>query len=636
MKIFRWKGLIGFVVVILLIGGGSYFFAAPLAKTALESAGKSALEVPVTIDNVGLSLDPIGFKVEGVQIPDKEDFNKNSVIVAQAIADIELWKLLRGKVQINDLSVTGIQFDQVRASPWEPIQKDEPKAESESKQEESVAEEKEPSRTDQLLADAKSSIPSADELLEREKQNLLTPQLSEQVKEKNDANSKAIQDNLKEIPSKKELDGYKKEIQQLLSDDIKSLNDFNRRKKRLEQIQKELKADAKAVQDTAKSVDKGQKDLRTGISELTQAPKEDLQSLKDRYQFNETGAQNLGELVFGNEVREWTDKALVWYDRIKPFLNSKDEKEAEPDRDGGRFVAFPTDRPDPDFWLKNSLMTATLETGFLEIQVQDVASDFNEIGKPASLLVTSESISGSGPFKLEGSVGLGDEKFDITWDRLAVKNERIIKSSELEIDLKKATGFMTGVATVVDGKIDLDIKTDFKNSRFDASGNGLMNRELAKAMEGITEFDLEILGDGPVRDMEIEVKSNIERQVSSAFNDRLKEEQDQLIKDVEKRLQAELEKELGPLKAELTKLDNQKAELAGKKKEIETMAKAKLKDWEAQQKAKLDAEKKKAEAEAKKKAEEARMKLEKEKKKAEEEAKKKAQEELKKGLESLF
>ena len=54
---------------------------------------------------------------------------------------------------------------------------------------------------------------------------------------------------------------------------------------------------------------------------------EDIKRLKDKYLFSPKAVGNITGLIFGPEYREWIEKGIAWYKKIKPMLESLPEKE---------------------------------------------------------------------------------------------------------------------------------------------------------------------------------------------------------------------------------------------------------------------------------------------------------------------
>jgi len=628
-KFIRWWGFIGFAVVSGLIFGGWFLFAGTLAKLTVEKSATSMLSVPVTVESASFTLDPLGFRFNQLQIPDKDRLDYNEVVIESAVAEVDFWKMVRGKIIINDLLVTGMVFDQPRSSPWEVLPQTIGKDTTGGVQGAENTEE-EPS----ALQNSLQSLPSVSEVLGRE--SLKTRAQGEQLKETVASAKQELSAKAKAVPSNADLKQYQQRLTDLTKGDFKDLDDFKKRKAELDKIKADLAKDKQALTALQTAVKENSQQINQDVSALKSAPGEDLNNLKDKYQLNQEGLLNLTQLLFGEQIRDYSETALTWYERIKPFIPEGGEEEVEPERTEGRFIPFPTNKPDPDFWLKRAALDAQSGNKILAISLTDATSHFDAVKKPAVLEVLSGAQEA---FKLDGQLQPGLQDYQLNWRGLAVKGAKLIDSDDLSVALKQSKVSIAGKSQVKKGVIDLVLDANFSGATFATQGQGLLATELNAALASIQQFKVTAKATGKLQNLKLSVSSDLDKKVSGEFKKSIAAKQKQFQQELESKLKAEAETLLAPARQELARLDKQKTALQNQAKELESMLATQLEDFAAQQKAKLDAEKAAAEAAAKAKAEELKRKaeaekarLEAEKRKAEEEAKKKAEEELKNKL----
>lgn len=596
-KWIRWPGLLGFVILIALIVVGWLLFAGVAAKAAIEASGRAALDLPVTVEEVNLSFNPIGFDMKNLQVPDPNDRNQDQLVLRQGFAEINLGKLLRGKVVIEHLQVNDMLFNQPRQTPWEPLpveQKEEPKAQASSATADDDSKESKPSPLAGMV-----QMPSIDELLGSD--TLLVNQQSEKLKQTTAQAEKNISDALAEVPTEQDLTNYQAQFQKITGTPIKDLDDFRQRQKQLAELKNNLQQEQKDIQNARSTIDDELSAIRSGTQSLSQAPSKDLAALREKFQFNNTGLNNLSQMLFSEQLQHWLSTADTWYQRLEPYL-PEGEDEPKPVRVSGRDVLFPTDQPDPGFWLKEAAINATNNNQAVNITLQDFTSDYDQVKQPALLTVRQEL--NNRKFALNGEFVPNLQQFDLSLTGVGVNNTSLIKQPDMNVSLQKSDLEVTGNATIKKGVLNLTVNNDFDNADFVSSGSSTLAKELSRALANIDQFRITATAKGKLNGLAIGLKSDLDKQLSSAFNQRIKEEQAALEKELKDRLQQQADQALAPVKEKLAEFEQQKAALQAKLKEAEAMMKQELEDFEARLR---------KEAEEKRKAAEAALQAEKEK-----------------------
>src|SRR5690606_14202570 len=108
-----------------------------------------------------------------------------------------------------------------------------------------------------------------------------------------------------DLMTSKQLKAYQDEIKKLTSEDLKSLDDFNTRRKRLSEINDELRKEKQKVSDLKNAYSDAYKELSAKLKEVKDAPSQDLKNLKNKYKLDADGAANIAGLLFGGDASEW-------------------------------------------------------------------------------------------------------------------------------------------------------------------------------------------------------------------------------------------------------------------------------------------------------------------------------------------
>lgn len=622
----RWSGLAAFIVISLVLVALFWFVAGPLIEKGIESFGSDAADAKVEVDSVSLSLSPLGFVIHGLTVADSRKPMTNVLQLDKATAELELAPLFLGKAIISDLAVDNLQFGTARTTSGA-LEK---KAVKEDEAEQVAAQEEAASSFSSV------DLPSAEEILARE--SLRTEQAGTEFQQSYSSNKNAVDNALSNVPDDKALSQYEQEIKALTSGSFKSLDDFKARKKKLDELKARFKNDKAAIATAKKAVAEARSDISDKLKALKAAPGEDLDSIRGKYQLSAGGAANVSALLFGEEAGEWAEKALYWYEKVKPYL-AKDESDSAAEEESpkaprdGRFVHFPSDNPWPGFLLRNAQLTASTASGNLLISAQDITSEPRVLGRPTRVL-----INGSGLKQVE------DMSVDIVLDHrktpgtdtltLNIKDWQLHDMNLGVAGAKLASSLVQvqGLAVVSQGKLNAQSDAQFGRTQFSSKGKTTFAKELGLALAKVQQFDVNAKASGKITSPDFSLGSDLDKQLNAAFGARLKDKQAELEAKLQARLEQKLQSYIGDYGGKLGEFNQLDGTLDQRLNKVSELAGQNLEDYQAQKEreAREKSEREKAEAKAKLDAEKAAAKAEAERKKKE------AAEKAKDKLKNLF
>ncbi len=606
-KWIRWSGLLGFAAIVALLVALIAIALPWIIKFSIEFTGTKIAGAKVTLDDVDVTASPFGVKLVHLQVADAREPMQNLVEFDLAKADLELAPLLIGKAITNELSVSNLQFHTARTESGAlPVK------------EKKVKDPSEPSATQKIMEE----LPSADEILARE--TLKTPQAAEQLQTTWKDSSAAVDKAISDVPDEKALKKYEQDIKAITSGRLESVEDFQQRKAKLDELKKQFKADKKALSDARDTVQTSRKELSTALSDLKAAPGQDMAYLKDKYALSGAGAANMTGLLFGDDAANWAREALYWYEKVKPYLDAggADTEEAaveeKPPRMTGQFVNFPTADPWPDFMIRTAYITGPLDGGKLKIEGRDITHQQAVTGRPTVFTATGVDLQ---------SIGNLDAKLTLNHTRAPGKDTFTMSISDWKMaplplgvagaELASSRVQLTTKAEVISGELAADAKAKVTSARFSGDGKTLFAKELNQALAGINQFSVNAGANGPLLSPDISLGSDLDRQLQAAFNKRIKAKQDELEARLKKKLNEQVDQVAGKYANELKQLaamdgslqdrlnalqEMASTELESFKEQQEREAREKLDKEKAEAKAKADAEKKKQEDELKDKA----------------------------------
>lgn len=569
----RWWGLIVFAVI---FGGGAAFFifaAGPLAKLSIEKVGTMVNGALVEVDSASVTFNPLGLKVKGLQVTDAKEPMRNTLELDQAVAELELAPLLIGKGIIRELSVDGLEFGTPRKRSGA-VEK--PKKEKKDDK---------PNAIQKALSNVE--VPSAKEIIANEQ--LTTDNAGKAFKESYETNKKIIDEKLDAVPDESALKAYEDEIKAITSGKIESIEDFQKRKAQLDDLKKRFKQDQEAIAEARQAVKTGREEISTALKELKDAPGNDLAAIRDKYQLNAGGAANLTATLFGSEAGDMAAKALHWYEIVKPYLASSGDddetvKEEKRVRDSGRYVHFATNDPWPSALLRHSHMTAAVSAGLISIEAKDLTHEPKVLGRPALVdvegveLHSMDSVTANLVFDHTKKPGKDSLKLNIVnWQPVDFKlGMGDIKLTSAKVQIKAD-------ANVVRGQLEAQGDADFGQAGFVGGGKTFVEKELGLALKNIKEFNVHADAKGRVALPKVSISSDLDRQLSAAFKQRINAKQDELEAELKQELNARLEKALGDHADVLTELQQVEGGLDAKLDKLKDMASSELKDFKQQQ-----------------------------------------------------
>jgi uncharacterized protein (TIGR03545 family) len=601
-KWIRWSGLAGFIAVVGIIAALFIFLLPFLIKSGIEFAGTKLAGAKVTLDDADVTLSPLGVRLQGLQVADARAPMMNLLEFDEAVADLELAPLMIGKAISNELSVSNLRFHTER--------------ETSGALEVDIEETEEDSPS--LKEKASEALPSVDEILARE--TLTTPQAGEALKSSWSENSQRIDQAFDKVPDDNSIASYEEQIQDITSGRLESLEDFRQRKEKLDRLKKQLKEDRDAVRDARDAVRSAKSEVSARLTELRQAPSEDLAYLKDKYQLSGSGVSNITGLLFGDDAANWAREALYWYEKVKPYLESDESAESDSEEDekaprlAGRFVHFPSDDPWPDFMIRTARLTGPFDGGQLVISGKDITHQQTVTGRPTVFTATGEGLQKIGDLDgrlvLNHTVGNATDTLTLAisdWKmaplNLGVAGARL-DSSRVQLD---------ATAEVVRGELDADLDANVTQANFTGDGQTLFARELNAALQGINNFTVDAGVTGTLKNPDVAFGSDLDRQINSAISKRIRAKQDEFERKLRNRLNEKMSEYAGDYAEELQQLAAMEGSLDDKLGALKDLASAELEDFKAQQereaREKLDAEKAAAEEKARKEAEARKQEL---------------------------
>ena len=507
MKIFRWQGVLAFVLIGGLVGGFLILFLDGMIERAIEEKGSMAAKTRIDIGSLSTSLFAQSVVLTGIEVANPENNMENLVQFETLSLDLDGAQVVSRKIVIDELQAHGIRLNQKRTHPAQ------------------LPEAAEPAQgTQQAGATSQNALPglgglsikSPEEILKSEK--LETLEAGNRIK-------KTIEDLKAKWKNKIETDlnpNALKETKQKLADlqnkvkggglaDIaNALKDFNT-------LQKDIQSQISRITSMKSEFEKDLQMAKQQVADLKNLPQKDFERLKNKYSLNPEGGKNiLGSLLEG-PLKEKLDKAWKAYKMISPYLNRPSSPaEQEYVRGKGIDILFAKASPYPNFLLKHGNLSLILFDTEVKGEVRDLSDNQKFYGKPAKMNFQSGKNEVFDSFTLNVIL---DKTGPKSQDILVVNIQGLSLKNTGRAELKGGLATITGQLTITDennlhGKFTAELD-NVSLSIPEQKGNELANT-IAQSLSTIDRINISIGISGTIENYQLDIKSNLAEIISKA------------------------------------------------------------------------------------------------------------------------
>lgn len=367
----RWSGIVLLIVILGGLFALGYLLSSLMLKNKVENLASQAWGAKVEIQQLGFSFNPLGIRIEKLAVTDPEQPMQNLFVIDDITLTVNLYHLVVKRFVVEDLRLQGLALDVPRktsgALPLKPIKP--------------VLEE---GREGGVFNLPSVNLPGIDEILARER--LETLALASALKDQSEQAAEQWKAIEQRLPREEQLKQYKIDIDRLFDGSVRDLEDLKQRQEALKTLQQRWVQDKLAIRDAQNFVRNQTRDLRQGMGDLVDMPRQDVNRIMATYSFDEEGLSNITYLLFGETVQEKLDLALDWYRKAQPLIawveqyradqaKAQPPKSTKPPRSQGETIAFVEFDPQPKFMIKRIDFDGKLNWGDLVAHVRDVNFD---------------------------------------------------------------------------------------------------------------------------------------------------------------------------------------------------------------------------------------------------------------------
>lgn len=561
LSVFRWKGLIAFVIIV----GGTwllgFLFADSIARNVLESNLTRIQGAQVDVGAADVSWQPFGLVVDNIAFTDPNLPAQNALDVERASLQMDGLALLTGKVVFESMAVDGLRFNTERASPGRVLERP-------------AREERTEPTAAQRARDA-IELPSPEEALRRHG-TLETETQARAARETGERVVSSVQERAEALPDEERLQSHRDRLAALQDVEIDSIDAVRTTRNEVRDLTEAVVQDRQAIAEFLQTVDAADDELRQALSEVVAAPGEDIANILATYNLSPGGQVALANLLLGEQWGTWVANGQRWYGMAEPWVTRLINWQRSRERSGpgyvppGYYVTFPEDNPIPGFWLKEATVSAFTEGGDWAGEIKNLSSDQVMIDQPARMEATSTRLDAAESADLV-----------LVWDRrednavhveFDVNAWRVggwqVQDEELPIGLSSATTQMNFDGTYRNGWQGA-MNWQFSDSEFGMPSDWGSGNILRRALEGVDQF--EVTADLAGRSVFPRTRwsSDLDARLADAVRQEVDAEVAQWEAELRERLderRAELE---APIRAELARLESVQEEWQARQTALE-------------------------------------------------------------------
>lgn len=504
----NFKRFTACAVILILIIGGLVLFADNLIKGAIEKAGTTMWGAKVEVAKVDVGWSPLGVTIKGFTIASKEEEFKNIAEIEKMNVSLLVKPLLEGKINMDNLSGTGLAFGTERESSGflqkERKEKRE-KVAQKWKSEMAYWIESIKGRAKEKL-DVKSvydpeKLKSLEALKEAESS-------FEKIKEK--------YDELDKIDPAPHIESLMKDYESLKKTEIKDEKDIAILQGKIEKAQGDIEKANSFISETDQkrknfivSVSK----IKESIKAVEKARQKDQKLIMSELKLPSIEVEDISETLFGPLVVEKFNKVTQTIKTVRKYIPPPKEKE-EPvkiERDRGADIVFTKEKMYPPFLIEEFEVSG----GKNSLNIEDFTTTQHIHGKPLQAEVMTEN------FNLGTVI-----------DHRTYKPSEKITARVRNFDVAETSG-------------ELFMESFFEGEKIDSKitwrGRGLLPAEWNSYLKlGNPEIVLEVSVKGTLGKPQFGMNSNLDKLISDRLRQELQAKINQAKAQVEELLDREM------------------------------------------------------------------------------------------------
>jgi uncharacterized protein (TIGR03545 family) len=544
-----------------------YLFVDHWVESGLESAGEAVVGARVEIDNLHLSLSPIAIRFSRLQVANPKDPWKNVFETGRVQFALDFGQLLRGKYIIETMEVNNLILGTKRATDGSlPKPPPTPAGQTSMVSELTSALGNEAQKAPVFDLNKIRKELKIDSLLNV--QNLRTVQYIDTLKLQVQEASRQWQATLNDVEkSKQRVTEIQTNINAINLNELKTvqnitaaLNNVNNAYRGINEINETFKARRAAV---TTQVDR----LTASVNTIDNYARSDYEMVRRLARVPDLSTQGLAKLLLGREILQKVNTYLSWIEFARttvPKCVSRPDNE-KPPRFKGQDIRFPVDRSYPRWWIKKIAIsggedkTQNPEYFYAKGEVRNITNDQRATGFPLTISLAGSKAGGSA-FTIDASFDrrpdIPVDKYKITASNIPTADIAFGQADFLPSRITKAMINSSAEATVPGDRFDSAIKLAFRDLTlvFDRTPQGDIERITRDVLAGITGFHVGLRIWNTAGPLDVALTTDLDDQLTARTKKVIGDEFAKLQNDI----RAKVDQRIAEKRAEFEKIFNEK------------------------------------------------------------------------------
>ncbi|SDB36457.1 TIGR03545 family protein [Pseudidiomarina indica] len=505
----RWSGLGVFLIICGLLFAFSWLLLDSILKWTIERSVGAMNGAEVNVSQVDHRWSPLGIEVRGIQVTDPAQPDYNRLVIDQLKGSVNVEQLLLGRLHIEDMVATGIRVHQPRAKTGEVYQTTEESGDLKQWALDS-------------LADLNMALPDVDEIVARIE--LQTPAAIERAKATVAEQREVLAQIKQDLPSAELLKSYEEELKKLTETDIKTPQQLQQLQDQFNALKEQFEADRERLKSIKERASQAVATLKEDFEAVQQAPSQDIERAQQLLQFNSEGFTEITAVLFGDQMRQWSQYILLAYDTLAPMLaRSADESLVEPQRGEGVWFEFSQADEPPSFLVKKAVTEFVWGETRVDANWTNITHQHQQLGQPTTFQVRSDQSPLWQLLNLNGELALTDSGVDAKqqWQVKGVSLEEVglSDSSEFTASIVQALVDSEGAVSLRDSMFDGGATVKFAEMAVAAQADNRWAEVVASALRQLQRLDINANIAGALTSPEFSFASDLDRQLGAALKD---------------------------------------------------------------------------------------------------------------------
>jgi uncharacterized protein (TIGR03545 family) len=502
----RWSGLSAFIIICALLVAFSWLLLDTIIKWTLERTIGTLNGAEVNISQVEHHWSPLGLKITGIQVTDPAEPEFNRLVIGDVTGEINVEQLLLGRFHFENVVSSGIRVHQQRSAPGEVYQ---------------IPDKQDiQDWTKDGLAKLNLSMPNVDDIIARV--DLQTPAAIERAKATVAEQKAVLEDARDSLPTAEDLKAYEAELKKITEGEIKTPQQLQERREQFNALKEKFEADRARLKEVKEQASAAVDTLKTDFEAVKSAPQQDLERAQQLLQLNSEGLSEITAVLFGEQMRQWSQYILLAYEQLAPMLaRSADETLFKPQRGEGIWFEFSDANEPPSFLIKKAKTEFAWGETVLDVDWANITHQHEQLGQPTTFMVRADNSSLWQNLNLNGELALTAEGIDAKqqWQVKGIQLNSLKLSEQAEFVATLAAALLDseGEVSLRDNMFDGGGTVRLADMKVEASAQNRWTEVIANALRQLNRLDINADIQGALNAPEFSFNSDLDRQLGSAL-----------------------------------------------------------------------------------------------------------------------